>query len=175
MVGSRGRSRVDATVSDQMLIVLRISLLALVYLTFFRVLRAVWVELRAEGPRPLTVPAVVGAVVPVPAPVVNTPTVAPGISGEARLVGVAPPSLAGTVFTLGTETTIGRASGCAVVIDDARVSKLHARVFFAAGRWVVEDLGSTNGTICNGLPLGGAQVIQSADRIQIADVVLEFV
>ena len=163
--------------SDQTLIILRICLLALVYLTFFRVLRAVWVELRAETPRPAPVPLAVpqpaAAAVPLPVPAAP-PTHTSASQIGARLIVIAPPTLAGTVFALGAETTIGRAAGCGVVIDDARVSKLHARLFLAAQKWMVEDLGSTNGTILNGDVLGQARPIQAGDRVQVGDVVMEF-
>ena len=88
---------------------------------------------------------------------------------------LAPASMAGSVFDLQSETTIGRAPGCGVVIDDARVSKLHARLFHSGGRWVVEDLGSTNGTLLNDQVLDLAKNVGPGDRIQVADHVMELV
>ena len=161
--------------SDQLLLVLRICLLALVYLTFFRVLRAVWVELRTEHRVVVAPPVVVPAAAP--APVGSAPPAAPPASEPvgARLVMLAPASMAGSVFDLQAETTIGRAPGCGVVIDDARVSKLHARLFHSGGRWVVEDLGSTNGTLLNDQVLDLAKNVGPGDRIQVADHVMELV
>ena len=165
--------------SDQLLLVLRICLLALVYLTFFRVLRAVWVELRTEHRVVVAPPVVVPAATPAPAPVAAGSGAPPvGEMPEqvgARLVVLAPASMAGSVFDLQSETTIGRAPGCGVVIDDARVSKLHARVFHSGGRWVVEDLGSTNGTLLNDHVLDLAKNVGPGDRIQVADHVMELV
>ena len=162
--------------SDQLLLVLRICLLALVYLTFFRVLRAVWVELRTEH-RVVVAPPVVVPAAAAPAPVGSAPPAAPPASEPvgARLVMLAPASMAGSVFDLQAETTIGRAPGCGVVIDDARVSKLHARLFHSGGRWVVEDLGSTNGTLLNDQVLDLAKNVGPGDRIQVADHVMELV
>ncbi|GDX32641.1 FHA domain-containing protein [Actinomycetes bacterium] len=55
--------------------------------------------------------------------------------------------LTGTVIPLNTaQVTIGRAPDSTVVIDDDYASSRHARVYPAEGAWVVEDLGSTNGT-----------------------------
>ncbi len=161
--------------SDQLLDVFRICLLVLVYLTFFRVIRAVVVELRAE------VPMSVAADAPAPAPVgtrqvlPTTPAAPAGLVDAAALVLVAPVAGAGTRFTLEPETTIGRAAGCGVVIDDARVSKLHARVFQSGGTWYAEDLGSTNGTLLDGEPLTSSQPLGIGSRLQVGDVVMELV
>ncbi|NDH87974.1 MAG: FHA domain-containing protein, partial [Actinobacteria bacterium] len=111
--------------TDQLLFLLRLGLLAIVYLTFFRVLRAVWVELRTENrvvvPVPAAAPATNGASTHAGAP---PPAASVDDDSEAgsRLVVLTPPAVAGQVFELQRETTIGRASDCAVVIDDARVS-----------------------------------------------------
>lgn len=53
---------------------------------------------------------------------------------------------AGTTETL----LLGRAVDCEVVLDDLTVSRRHARLLFRDGAWVLNDLGSTNGTTVNG-------------------------
>ena len=167
--------------SDQLLLVFRICLLVLVYLTFFRVLRVVWVELRAENqvvgapPGGARVDGAHGTAAPQAAPEPVAAAPAEPADGGARLVVLAPATLAGTVFDIHGETTIGRAPGCGVVIDDARASKLHARGFPSGGRWVVADLDSTNGTLVNAQVLELAEDLEPGDRIQVADHVLEFV
>jgi pSer/pThr/pTyr-binding forkhead associated (FHA) protein len=57
-------------------------------------------------------------------------------------------ALEGTVIPLGTSPiTLGRAPESTVVLDDDYASNRHARLTPAeGGRWIVEDLGSTNGT-----------------------------
>jgi hypothetical protein len=163
-------------VTDQLLFLLRLGLLAIVYLTFFRVLRAVWVELRTENrvvvPVPAAAPATNGASTHAGAP---PPAASVDDDSEAgsRLVVLTPPAVAGQVFELQTETTIGRASDCAVVIDDARVSKVHARIFERDNRWMVEDLGSTNGTLVNDHLLDHPENVGPGDRIQVGEHVLE--
>ena len=55
--------------------------------------------------------------------------------------------LIGTVIPLGTTpVTIGRAPDSTLVIEDDYASSRHARVYLSEGSWMVEDLGSTNGT-----------------------------
>ena len=168
--------------SEQSLVLLRLCLLALVYLVFLRVLRAVWVELRAE--QGLTVSRVAKG--PKEARGAG-PKEARGAGTEARSRGakprgraeratelllVAPVALAGRRFMLSAETTLGRAPGCGVQIDDSRVSKLHARLFLHEGAWFLEDLGSTNGTRLDGEALVGPTRIKPGGRIQIAEIEL---
>ena len=171
--GPQGSNYDRQTVSDSLLLVLRICLLALVYLTFLRVLRAVWAELRAEHR------VAAASAIAVPMAVTGSSGGSPGAEIDervrARIVVVAPASAAGSVFEIQGEAIIGRAPGCEVVIDDARVSKLHARVVCRGGRWVVEDLGSTNGTLLNDRVVATAVAIGPGDRVQVADHVLELV
>jgi hypothetical protein len=48
---------------------------------------------------------------------------------------------------------IGRGGDCDLVFDDPRISRHHARLSWQAEHWFVEDLGSTNGTMVNGIPV----------------------
>jgi len=52
----------------------------------------------------------------------------------------------GALYTLSAQTTIGRSRGCAVRLDDRRVSGEHARLTWSGDRWLLLDLGSRNGT-----------------------------
>lgn len=66
-------------------------------------------------------------------------------SGPSLVVTEGP--LAQTVIPLGTaQVTIGRAPDSTLVIDDDYASSRHARVYPGDDGWIVEDLGSTNGT-----------------------------
>lgn len=164
-------------VTDQLLLVSRIALLALVYLVFARVARAVMVEVRAEakfssGRRdPIEVPPLVTTGAPTPRP---TPRSETSSSPGHRLVVISGGPMAGSSYWLQSEMTIGRALGCAVSIDDVRVSKLHARVFEIDGKWVIADLGSTNGTTVNDRQCTASRQLNPGDRIQIGEVVMEF-
>ncbi len=70
--------------------------------------------------------------------------------------------------------TIGRSPDADVLINDPRVSRAHARIGFAGGRFVLEDLGSTNGTLLNGEPLSAPAVLTEGDAISLAGVRAEF-
>ncbi len=64
------------------------------------------------------------------------------------------------------EFTIGRDPACNCVINDTTVSAQHARLIFRQGQWWVEDLGSTNGTFLNQVPVSTPLVIASGDRLR---------
>jgi predicted component of type VI protein secretion system len=55
-----------------------------------------------------------------------------------------------TIYPLLETTTIGRGSSNLIPLSDPTASRNHAKVHYAEGSWVVEDLGSTNGIIFNG-------------------------
>lgn len=161
--------------SEQLLTILKLCLLALLYLFFFRVVRAVWAELRA--PAPAAAPAGAGAARP--AAVQVPAAAAPARRRSARglpteLVAAEPAERRGSTYPIGGELTIGRAGGCAIALpEDTYVSNLHARVFAADGQVLVEDLGSTNGTYLNRTKVSAAVPLRKGDRIQVGNTVLE--
>jgi FHA domain/Domain of unknown function (DUF1707) len=53
---------------------------------------------------------------------------------------------------------IGRSSGCQLVLADDTVSRRHAELFVEEGRWLLRDLGSSNGTWLNGRRVVEAEV-----------------
>ena len=63
---------------------------------------------------------------------------------------------------------LGRDSTCDIVIPDRQVSRYHARITATAEGMILEDLGSKNGTHCNGTPLTAPLVLQDGDEVQIA-------
>jgi hypothetical protein len=185
--------------SDQLLTVLKFALLAVLYLFFLRVVRAVLAELR-EPKGPSAAPPVASSMPPVAAaapptiiqpsplraagPLAATGTSAsgsaPALPAVVHLVVVDPPEAQGRTFALGQdghlELTVGRAPGCGLALtEDSFVSQLHARLFQAGGTWQIEDLGSTNGTFLNRRKVSGPQSLHPGDRIQVGRTVLELV
>ncbi len=68
---------------------------------------------------------------------------------------------------------IGRASGNAVQLLDATVSKEHAELTLDGERWFVRDLGSRNGTRVNGREATSPLVVGAGDRLEIGHVLLQ--
>ena len=76
----------------------------------------------------------------------------------------------GTTYSLeGEMSTIGRDSTNTIVINDAEVSRRHSRLTFQGGKYVIEDLGSTNGTFVNGQRLSGPVVLKAGDMISFGE------
>ena len=149
---------------EPLLKLLELCLLALLWLFFLRVLRAVWTEVRG--------PAVaVAAARPTPT---TSGRRAPGRKkGTPRLVVVDPKERKGRAYELKDEQTVGRAAGCQITLDDTYVSQLHARIFTKDGAWFVEDLGSTNGTFVNEQQLAAPAMLQPGDTVRVGQTTME--
>jgi pSer/pThr/pTyr-binding forkhead associated (FHA) protein len=79
-------------------------------------------------------------------------------------------SLEGDQIIIGRDSTNG-----GVVINDSEISRKHARLTFQGGKYVLEDLGSTNGTFVNGQRLAGPAVLRSGDVVSLGEqIVLMF-
>ena len=83
--------------------------------------------------------------------------------------------LSGRRIPIEGEVVVGRAPEVTLTIDDAEVSRRHARVYRDGSGFTVEDLGSRNGTYLNEQLIASPAGLDSGDRIQVAGVVLEFV
>ena len=77
----------------------------------------------------------------------------------------------GQRFDLIGGLSIGRSKEADVQIDDRYASSLHVRVFSRDGRFYVEDMNSTNGTLLNGATLQGEAELIDGDSVQIGDTV----
>jgi hypothetical protein len=70
-----------------------------------------------------------------------------------------PPAISGTVL-------LGRSSACQLVFADDTVSRRHAELHVTDGRWMLRDLGSSNGTYVNGRRVMEAEVA-AGDEIEL--------
>ena len=95
------------------------------------------------------------------------------IASTFRLLCVAGPHL-GRAYRLGPglgEVLIGRGD-VQVKLDAIDVSRTHARVWIEADGFVVEDLGSVNGTLVNGKRIAASASLNVGDRIQLGSTIL---
>ncbi|MFJ3584536.1 FHA domain-containing protein [Streptomyces sp. NPDC090127] len=84
-------------------------------------------------------------------------------------------TLTGTTVALQGQTiTLGRAHDSTIVLDDDYASSRHARIYpDRDGQWIVEDLGSTNGTYLDRTRLTTATPIPLGAPIRIGKTVIE--
>jgi predicted component of type VI protein secretion system len=76
----------------------------------------------------------------------------------------------GKAFTLSkSEIVIGRDVNADVIVNTAEVSRRHARLYMDGGIYVIEDLGSTNGTFINGQRLTTPVPLRSGDHIMLGE------
>jgi hypothetical protein len=147
--------------------VLQWGVIALIFLFFLRVIRAVWVEMspatirksRSERRRER---------------VAARPQQPEPRRKPLFLRVVEPAAHEGQTFELDDELTIGRSLGCGVPTpDDIYASTLHARLFRQKDQLWVEDLGSTNGTYVNSEKITQARRLGKGDVLQAGSTVFE--
>ena len=72
---------------------------------------------------------------------------------------------------VGGITTLGRESTNDIVMDQSTVSRNHARIFYNAQGYWIQDLGSANGTFVNGLRIDQQpRALENGQRIQLGSV-----
>jgi hypothetical protein len=147
--------------------------IALIFLFFLRVIRAVWVEMS---------PATIRKPRSQRRHERREERAAASVPSEPRatrrrhlyLKVVQPPEHAGRAYDLDDELTIGRSPGCGVAMpEDIYTSTLHARLFRRNDQLWVEDLGSTNGTFVNSEQISQAMKLGKGDLLQIGSTVFE--
>jgi diguanylate cyclase (GGDEF)-like protein len=86
---------------------------------------------------------------------------------RATLTMLGGPEVGATFALEGDETILGRGSTAAIVLDEPSVSRHHARIRRDdEGHYVIEDLGSTNGTFVRGRRVRSVP-LRSGDRVQL--------
>jgi pSer/pThr/pTyr-binding forkhead associated (FHA) protein len=97
----------------------------------------------------------------------------PGRTAPQQLL-VTAGTLAGTSLGLSDQQiTIGRANDATLVLTDDYASTRHARLFPQDGQWLVEDLGSTNGTYLDRQKVTQPTPVPVGVPIRIGKTVLE--
>jgi hypothetical protein len=83
-------------------------------------------------------------------------------------------ALSGTIVPLGTSPiVIGRAPDATIVLDDDFVSTHHARLTPNGNHWIVEDLGSTNGTWIDKNRVSTPTVFRPGTQLRIGKTSME--
>jgi pSer/pThr/pTyr-binding forkhead associated (FHA) protein len=70
--------------------------------------------------------------------------------------------------------TLGRRDNNAYVVDDPRVSRVHAEIRREGSAVIVSDLGSSSGTTVNGETVSGSAVVRHGDKIGFGPVIATF-
>jgi hypothetical protein len=137
-----------------------------------RSVKAVQTVLPTALATPPAAPAIPTAPRPAPAP-----ARAPAPTGPNLLIKAGADR--GRQFPIGHKTTIGRATGCDITLNDNRVSAQHGQVERQGGSFVYLDLKSTNGSflVVEGREerLLAGQVLVDGDEIRLGGTVLKFV
>ena len=94
--------------------------------------------------------------------------------GSPRVLVVTAGALKGTSLDLAQQQiTLGRANDATLVLNDDYASSRHARIFPQDGQWIVEDLGSTNGTYLDRQKVTRPMPVPMGVPIRIGKTVLE--
>jgi len=93
-----------------------------------------------------------------------------GIGAFTISVAKGPRELSGVRVPVNGPVVIGRSPGADIVIGDDFVSGRHARIIPSGTEAILEDLGSTNGTILNGQPVVRPTSLRPGDTIDIGAV-----
>jgi diguanylate cyclase (GGDEF)-like protein len=96
-------------------------------------------------------------------------------SGDGCLVLIYPPGAdMGKRFPMSrNEVVLGRGADCDIQVDRDSVSRRHARVYRSGDQWLVEDLGSTNGSYVNDMPVQRS-VLKDNDFLKIGAAIFKF-
>lgn len=99
---------------------------------------------------------------------------AKGRRGVPSVLVVTQGALSGTTVRLGeAPVTLGRAQDSTIVLDDDYVSSRHARLYPRDGQWLVEDMGSTNGTYLDRQKVSAPTPVQIGVPIRVGKTVVE--
>lgn len=85
---------------------------------------------------------------------------------EMKLI-ITNPRFGSRELKLASSASIGRSSDNTIYIDEPSVARYHAMIELRGGDFWLNDLGSTNGTILNGVALTAAQPLKSGDTISL--------
>jgi pSer/pThr/pTyr-binding forkhead associated (FHA) protein len=92
--------------------------------------------------------------------------------GSPKQLAITEPGSGMRLARLEPETTIGK-DGATITLSDTYASSKHARIWRGEDGWMIEDLGSTNGTLVNKIKVLAPQPLKVGDEIRIGKTTLE--
>jgi pSer/pThr/pTyr-binding forkhead associated (FHA) protein len=153
---------------DAAILALRVALVLVLYLFLWLVVRGAIQALRTPPAPSLLEPRAPEPQPPAPTATANVLRLLVVDSGGAEL-------RQGQVVVVEAGVTLGRSEHAGLVLADPAVSAEHARLERRDGRWVVRDLGSTNGTLLNQGVIDGEIALTPGDVLGLGNVRLEVV
>lgn len=162
--------------SELTLLVLRIGFLAALWVFVFFVVYSIRADLFGQRVRRL--PASASTPAPPAEPFLEPASrkssgVLASATEELDLV-LTSGKMAGSSLSLsGEPVSIGRSPDSTLVISDDYTSTNHARISVSSGNWVLTDLGSTNGTLCNGHPVVGTVPLHIGETVTVGQTTFE--
>jgi hypothetical protein len=141
---------------DWLLLLLRLLLAVALYLFLGAVLLLLWRNLRSSNEAEQQASRRYGQLV-----VIDVPPAGDAQEGALQI---------GTVFSLQPFTSLGRSPVNTIIIPDTYASSEHALLTYRGGQWLLEDLGSRNGTTLNKVAIVGPTVVSSGDIVGIGQV-----
>jgi hypothetical protein len=78
------------------------------------------------------------------------------------------------IYVTAEPVVIGRLPECTIAINDSNISRRHAQVRPGATAYLVSDLGSTNGTMINGVRISGEHRLADGDIISVGATHIRF-
>jgi FHA domain len=155
------------------LTLVRLAFLAVLWLFVIAAVGVVRTDLFGSSSRRRKQPRKARPQRPAPPPAAKRNGGRPSRSSPQQMV-VTAGTLAGTVIGLSdVQITIGRADDATLVLTDDYASTRHARLFPQDGQWLVEDLGSTNGTYLDRQKVTQPTPVPVGVPIRIGKTVLE--
>ena len=156
-------------------VLIRVGFLVVLWLFVLAVIRAI--RLDVFGPRVPRAARPVGRPATRPATRPRSATAPARSSPRGRLPGhlvITEGALAGTHVELAeAPVTIGRAPESTLLLTDEYASNHHARLLPHNGQWLLEDLGSTNGTYLNHAKVTAPTPVGIGAKVRIGKTVLE--
>jgi pSer/pThr/pTyr-binding forkhead associated (FHA) protein len=158
--------------SELTLTIIRLGFLAVLWLFVLTTVSVMRSDLFGRKVRRAPTPPRNRAAAPPPAPKPQKP--AKPKRGTPSTLVVTGGALSGTSLRLGdVPITLGRAKDSTLVLDDDYVSSRHARIYPSNGQWLVEDLGSTNGTYLDRAKVAAPTAVAIGVPIRVGKTVME--